>query len=87
MTISDHRHTGDQVESALEAAYGALMALESIRSDTRRADGLGAPAHVESAIESLRDALAQLRLSRSQSANPLVLGFVQPGPPGTTAPG
>ncbi len=83
MNVLDHNQRRDHLETALEAACCALVTLESIRSATGQldADPVGIQAHVQCAIESLRDALTELRMSRSETANPLVLGFVAAAPP------
>jgi len=71
----------DHVELALEESCSALVTLESIsaRGDPA-AEPLPVYAYVHQAIESLRRAINELRLSRSQSSSPIALGFVMAPP-------
>ncbi|MGA2009947.1 MAG: hypothetical protein ABSH51_05340 [Solirubrobacteraceae bacterium] len=68
----------DRVETALEASCGVLVTLESIHrhADESTSELLTVQAHVQQAIESLRRAIAELRLARTKSPSPMALGFV-----------
>jgi len=70
----------DRIEGALEASCGALVTLESIKG---AADGLrdadGMEAYVALAIESLREAIEQLRLAQSNGSSALAIEFVLEG--------
>lgn len=70
----------DRIEGALEAACGALVALQSING---AADGLGEvdgmQTHVGLAVESLREAIEELRMAQSDGASALAIGFVLKG--------
>ncbi len=81
MTPVHHHEPGSHdVETALEASCGLLMALESIRSQTSDADVLRVHAHVQQAIEFVRRAITELRLAHSNTASPIALGFVAAAP-------
>jgi hypothetical protein len=70
----------DRIEGALEASCGALVTLQSITGTAdvlRDADGM--QAHVGLAIESLREAIKELRLAQSNGSSALAIGFVLTG--------
>lgn len=70
------------VETALEASCGVLMALEAMRShpDASAAEFVSLQARLAQAIESLRRVIAQLRMARSDAVVPTTLGFVTAAP-------
>jgi hypothetical protein len=71
----------DRIEGALEASCGALLALESINSGTADClrDGDALQTHVGLAIDSLREAIEELRLAQSTGSSALAIGFVLQG--------
>jgi hypothetical protein len=68
----------DHIQTALEAICGALITLESICSQSARAPipGRMLRTQLTRAIESLRQATAELRLARDEEQSVLGLGFV-----------
>jgi hypothetical protein len=68
----------DSLHDALEASCDALMVLQSIEpEDTGHgAAGPAATRHLHHAIDSLRSAIAQLRMARDENASLVGLGFV-----------
>jgi hypothetical protein len=78
----DFRPTPDHVRAALEASCGALIALELIRARmTDAADDVRSmQGHITEAIDSLTQAIGELRLARDDQASAVALGFVlRPG--------
>jgi hypothetical protein len=76
----DQRPARDQVETALEASCGLLMTLETIRNHAgdSAAEFANAQALLAQAIESLREAITEVRMARG--AGPIALGFVAEPP-------
>lgn len=68
----------NSLHNALEASCDALMVLQSMESRDTGSDGSGYPAtrHLLHAIDSLRNAIAQLRMARDENASLIALGFV-----------
>jgi hypothetical protein len=67
----------DNVEAALEASCGALIALQRVDADladTIRPDGIHG--HIERAEQRLREAIEELRQAQYSGASGLALGFV-----------
>lgn len=65
----------DHITTALEANCAALLALETIRAEA--SDVTAIQGEVQQAIESLREAIAELRASHDQEPS-IMLGFVLP---------
>jgi len=74
----DCRPAPDHFQTALEASCGALITLESIYAQTAHGpiDGSTLQPQLTEAIESLRQATAELRLARDDEPSALALGFV-----------
>ena len=74
----DQRSPADHVESALEVICGALVTLESVSESASRdpVDARGVQRVTSQAIESLRQAIAELRLALDAGTATLVPGFV-----------
>jgi hypothetical protein len=74
----DSAPTPDHLQVALEASNGALIGLEWIFAQLadETADPATVRGHAKQAIDSLRRAIAELRLARGDAAGPLALGFV-----------
>ena len=71
----------DQIEAALEATCGALVTLESVKSnlpdDSNDPDGMRS--HLGLAMASLRHVIEELRLAENNGAYALAIGFVLNG--------
>ena len=74
----DGSPTPDHVHTALEESCGALITLESIRARMADAgvDIRSMQGHITEAIDSLTQAIGELRLARDEQASALALGFV-----------
>jgi hypothetical protein len=74
----ERRSAADHVESALEVICGALVTLESVSESANRGpvDAKGVQRLTSQAIESLRQAIAELRLALDAGTATLVPGFV-----------
>lgn len=67
----------DHIRTALEANCAALLALETIRAEA--SDVTAVQGEVQQAIESLREAIAELRASHDQEPSMMLAhGFVLP---------
>ena len=78
----DHaRVTLDRIEAALDAACGALVTVDSITpgAGAGLSDTDGMQRHLGLAIRSLREAIAELRLARSNGSSALAIEFVLKG--------
>jgi hypothetical protein len=77
--------TPDHVQAALEASCAALITFESLRTlgANPTIDLRGVQEHTTQAIESLRLAIAQLRLAKGGEPGVLTMGFVVAGDPGS----
>jgi hypothetical protein len=76
--LRDYKPVADHVEAALEDACAVLMTLESICAG---AGGVASEltsfqSRIREAVESLRYAIAELRLARAEPPTPISLGFV-----------
>ena len=80
---SDLRPEPDKLQAALEASCGALMTLQAIDRSAAAGAGEGHALHehLVRAIESLRSAIAELRLAHDNQASMVGLGFVAEGQP------
>jgi hypothetical protein len=76
--LDRHKEPFELVEMALEVSCGVLMTLESLRRHPGgpAADLSEGQPHLQKAIESVRGAIAELRVAHSKTASPLALGFV-----------
>jgi hypothetical protein len=74
----DSTPSPDHLQVALEASNGALIGLEWILAQLAEetADRASVCRHTKQAIDSLRQAIAELRLARGEAGGPLALGFV-----------
>jgi hypothetical protein len=81
------RRGSDDVEAALDASCGALMTLQSMRMQAQdsAASALTEQVHVQHAIDSLRQAILELRMARRQVASAIALGFVIASPGARTS--
>jgi len=68
----------DHIEAALDASCGALITLQSTRGapTDRTYDADRMHAHVAQAVDSLREAIEELRSAQSRGMSGLALGFV-----------
>jgi hypothetical protein len=74
----DSPPTPDHIQAALEASNGALIGLEWIvaQLDEDAGDRASVRQQTRQAIESLRQAIVELRLARGESIGALTLGFI-----------
>jgi hypothetical protein len=74
----DSPTTPDHLQAALEASNGALMGLEWILAQLtdEAEDRANVRQQTRQAMDSVRQAIAELRLARGESAGVLTLGFV-----------
>jgi hypothetical protein len=68
----------DHIQAALEASNGALIGLEWIAAQLAHEadDRASVRQQTRQAIESLRQAITELRLARGEACGALTLGFV-----------